>query len=211
MTNSTTRIQASDLIQFTQAVYESAGVPAEDAYLAADTLVQADLWGHQSHGLLRLAWYYARLRSGAMKSITNTSLVVDSNAIAVLDGHDGVGHTERHHRQLADEHIFIRPSTDAAMLIAMAYVIVTENLFGDILSDEAAMLTGSPEPTMGSGGDMRSATSSSGAALPVTSASSRSCSASTTTATRTRGTTRAGTACPARRTTPRISSPSRRA
>ncbi len=31
-------------------------------------------------------------------------------------------------RQLADEHVFIRPSTDAAALIAMAYVIVTENL-----------------------------------------------------------------------------------
>ena len=29
---------------------------------------------------------------------------------------------------VADEHIFIRPSTDAAMLIAMAYVIVTEEL-----------------------------------------------------------------------------------
>ncbi|WP_428536545.1 molybdopterin-containing oxidoreductase family protein [Rhodopila sp.] len=31
-------------------------------------------------------------------------------------------------RQLADEHIFIRPSTDAAALIAMAYVIVSEQL-----------------------------------------------------------------------------------
>ena len=37
----------------------------------------------------------------------------------------------RRHRtsqQLADEHIFIRPSTDAAALIAMAYVIVSEGL-----------------------------------------------------------------------------------
>src|SRR3984957_5080967 len=31
-------------------------------------------------------------------------------------------------RQLADEHIFIRPGTDAAALIAMAYVIVSEGL-----------------------------------------------------------------------------------
>ena len=31
-------------------------------------------------------------------------------------------------RQLADEHIFIRPATDAAALIAMAYVIVSEGL-----------------------------------------------------------------------------------
>lgn len=31
-------------------------------------------------------------------------------------------------RQLADEHILIRPSTDAAALIAMAFVVLTENL-----------------------------------------------------------------------------------
>jgi LDH2 family malate/lactate/ureidoglycolate dehydrogenase len=72
-------------------VYESAGLSAEDALLAADTLVQAELWGHSSHGLLRLAWYYARLQSGAMKAVTNTSLLVDSKAIAVMDGGDGVG------------------------------------------------------------------------------------------------------------------------
>jgi len=77
-------ISPQDLIQFTQAVYESEGVPKEDAYLAADTLVQSELWGHSSHGLLRLSWYYARLRSGAMKPITNTTLSVDSNAIAIL-------------------------------------------------------------------------------------------------------------------------------
>ena len=76
---------------FAAAVYRSAGVPEVDAALAADTLVQADLWGHQSHGMLRLGWYYARLRSGAMKSVTHTTLAVDAGAIAVMDGHDGVG------------------------------------------------------------------------------------------------------------------------
>ncbi len=91
MTTTSKYIKPEDLVQFSQAVYESAGVPSEDAHLAADTLVQADLWGHQSHGLLRLAWYYARLRSGAMKSKTETTLAVDSNAIAVMDGGDGVG------------------------------------------------------------------------------------------------------------------------
>ncbi len=83
---------APDVLRsFAAAVYCSAGVPQEDAQLAADTLVQADLWGHQSHGMLRLGWYYARLRSGAMKAVTHTSLAVDAGAVAVMDGHDGVG------------------------------------------------------------------------------------------------------------------------
>lgn len=85
------RLAPDPLIDLAQAVYCSAGVPQEDARLAADTLVQADLWGHQSHGLLRLGWYYARLRSGAMQAVTTTSLAVDAGAIAVMDGHDGVG------------------------------------------------------------------------------------------------------------------------
>ena len=38
-------------------------------------------------------------------------------------------------RKLADEHVFIRPSTDAAALIAMAYVIVSENLHDQAYCD----------------------------------------------------------------------------
>lgn len=85
------RLSPDRLVRFASAVYESVGVPDEDALLAADTLVQADLWNHQSHGLLRLGWYLARLQSGAMKAVTQTSLAVDAGAIAVMDGHDGIG------------------------------------------------------------------------------------------------------------------------
>ena len=49
-----TRIDADKLIDFATAVYAGAGMPERDAHLVADTLVQADLWGHQSHGVLRL-------------------------------------------------------------------------------------------------------------------------------------------------------------
>ena len=38
-------------------------------------------------------------------------------------------------KQLADEHIFIRPSTDAAALISMAYVIVSEGLHDQTFCD----------------------------------------------------------------------------
>ena len=41
----------------------------------------------------------------------------------------------RSSRQLADEHLFIRPSTDAAALIAMAYVIVSEGLHDQAYCD----------------------------------------------------------------------------
>ena len=66
-------------------------MPAADAHLVSDSLVTADLWGHASHGMLRLPWYAARLRSGVMQSVTETEIVVDHAAVAVMDGHDGVG------------------------------------------------------------------------------------------------------------------------
>lgn len=86
------RIDHARLIEFATAVYAGAGMPQEDAALVADTLVQSDLWGHQSHGVLRLGWYFDRIRNGVMKPVTQPEFVVDAGAIAVIDGHDGVGH-----------------------------------------------------------------------------------------------------------------------
>lgn len=88
---STAPIDPLGLIDFATAVYTGAGVPADDACLIADTLVQADLWGHQSHGVLRLGWYLDRLRNGVMKPVTLPEFVVDAGAVALIDGHDGVG------------------------------------------------------------------------------------------------------------------------
>lgn len=47
-------IQADELRSFGREVLFTLGVPDEDAQLVAHSLVQADLWGHQSHGMMRL-------------------------------------------------------------------------------------------------------------------------------------------------------------
>ena len=89
--NASPRIDAQKLLDFATAVYAGAGMPDADARLVADTLVQADLWGHQSHGVLRLGWYLARLRAGSMQARGAPEFVMDGGAVAVIDGHDGVG------------------------------------------------------------------------------------------------------------------------
>jgi len=86
------RVDAERLTDFATAVYASAGMPGADARLVADTLVQADLWGHQSHGVLRLGWYLDRVRNKVMNPVTKPEFVVDAGAMALIDGHDGVGH-----------------------------------------------------------------------------------------------------------------------
>ena len=85
-------VDAVKLVDFATTVYAAQGVPEADARLIADTLVQADLWGHQSHGVLRLGWYLDRLRNKVMNPVTKPEFVVDAGGLAVIDGHDGVGH-----------------------------------------------------------------------------------------------------------------------
>lgn len=87
----TVRVAADALTDFGTRVLESLGVPPDDARLVSDSIVTADLWGHPSHGMLRLGWYAARLRSGAMRTVTAVDTVLDLGALAVLDGNDGVG------------------------------------------------------------------------------------------------------------------------
>ncbi len=82
---------SAQLVEFATDVLRALEVPADDAHLVADSLVQADCWGHQSHGLLRLPWYADRLRSGVMRATTATEVLIDAGCVAVLDGHDGIG------------------------------------------------------------------------------------------------------------------------
>ena len=86
-----TRLRPDDLLDVASRVLVTCGVPADDARLVADSLVRADLWGHQSHGVLRLPWYVDRIRSGTVRPVTDPEIVVDTGAVAVLDGRDGVG------------------------------------------------------------------------------------------------------------------------
>jgi LDH2 family malate/lactate/ureidoglycolate dehydrogenase len=85
------------LIAFATAVLTRLGVPEPDAALVADSLVQADEWGHASHGMLRLGWYADRLRTGVMQAHTVPQTVLDAGAVAVVDGRDGVGQVITRH------------------------------------------------------------------------------------------------------------------
>ena len=86
-----TSISSNCLVKFSSTAYQALGVPEADANLLANTLIQADLWGHQSHGVMRTFWYGLRLQSGATKAVTKIEQIVDGGAIAVIDGHDGIG------------------------------------------------------------------------------------------------------------------------
>lgn len=85
------RFDADDLVDLAARILGAHGVPTDDAHLVAESLVTADLWGHASHGLLRLPWYVARIESGAMRAGSEPEVVSSFAAVTVLEGHDGIG------------------------------------------------------------------------------------------------------------------------
>ena len=84
-------ISAERLTRFAATVLAAVDVPDADAALVADSLVTADVWGHQSHGVMRLSWYVDRIRAGVMSAVTVPETISDTGATTVVDGHDGVG------------------------------------------------------------------------------------------------------------------------
>lgn len=90
-TTTARRFNADDLVDLAARILGAHGVPTDDAHLVAESLVTADLWGHASHGLLRLPWYVARIVSGAMQPDSEPEVVSSFAAVTVLEGHDGIG------------------------------------------------------------------------------------------------------------------------
>lgn len=78
---------------FMVAVFESIGVPTEDAHTCADVLITSDKRGIDSHGVGRLKpIYYDRIvQQKIQQPVTQFEIVRDRGATAVVDGHHGMG------------------------------------------------------------------------------------------------------------------------
>lgn len=67
------------------------GVPMPDAGQTADVLVDADLRGLASHGILRLPLYVDRVRRGMMAAQATITVIEDRPALAHLDANFALG------------------------------------------------------------------------------------------------------------------------
>lgn len=85
------RYTAERLREFTARVFESCGVPKDDALAASDVLVTADLWGIDSHGVARLLAYYEMLTRGLVNPRPQVRTVRGLPATASVDGDNGLG------------------------------------------------------------------------------------------------------------------------
>ena len=68
------------------------GVPADDAEIVTDVLMESDRRGIESHGCNRFKPIYIdRINAGIQNPVTNFEIVKETPTTAVVDGHDGMG------------------------------------------------------------------------------------------------------------------------
>ncbi len=67
------------------------GIPREHAETVTDCLVEADLMGLDTHGMIRLKWYMDRLRAGGVNPHPIIRRVKDHACTALLDGDNVLG------------------------------------------------------------------------------------------------------------------------
>ncbi len=91
MTAEHIRVPADALRAFCQAVFERAGVPSDAAFLVADALIDADLRGVSTHGLVRFPIYVTRVRQRLINPTPELRVIRERGATVVLDGDDGFG------------------------------------------------------------------------------------------------------------------------
>jgi len=80
------------LATFIRRALEAAGLPPSDAEQVADLMVEADLRGSDTHGVIRLPLYVRRLRAGGINKRPNIRLIGERPAAALVDGDNGMGH-----------------------------------------------------------------------------------------------------------------------
>ncbi len=92
MTQDDTRVPAERLAAFIARAFIAAGLPAADAETVAGLVIEADLRGSDSHGVIRLPLYVRRIRAGGVNAKPNIRVVSDRPSAALIDGDNAVGH-----------------------------------------------------------------------------------------------------------------------
>ncbi len=85
------RIDAPRLESFVCEIFMTAGAAAADASVVAAHLVEANLKGHDSHGVGMVPAYVANIRADLLKPTRHAAVVRDAGAVLLVDGGFGFG------------------------------------------------------------------------------------------------------------------------
>jgi len=91
------RVDAKKLEQLASSALKKVGVPEKDAELTANIIVDADLRGIDSHGVINLYEYYVKkVQKGIIKNKPDIKVSFGSPTTASVDGDNGLGFVVAH-------------------------------------------------------------------------------------------------------------------
>lgn len=90
------RVTEPRLRSVVEAIFAAAGSDQRECGLAADHLVEANLRGHDSHGVGMIPAYIQNFAEGDLHLNTTPEIVLDNGSLLVCDGRLGLGQTVAH-------------------------------------------------------------------------------------------------------------------
>jgi uncharacterized oxidoreductase len=84
-------VAASKLVDLVAAIMQGGGCDAHEAAMVARRLVDSNLVGHDSHGVIRVGKYLEWMRNGWLRANQSPTIVFESDTIAIIDGNRGFG------------------------------------------------------------------------------------------------------------------------
>ena len=84
-------VEAPRLRAFMERVFEKEGFASPDAAAIADVLMQADLFGIESHGAQRMMYYHRNIASGSVDVDAKPEIVRETPVSALIDAHFAMG------------------------------------------------------------------------------------------------------------------------
>lgn len=85
------RVDAEELLELVATVFERCGMSQADAALLADSLVDADLCGTHSHGVLRVPEYVEKLTVKGVNPTAKPEVVGQGPSFVIVDGRNSMG------------------------------------------------------------------------------------------------------------------------
>ena len=85
------RFTSGQLLALSRSIFEAVGAPEDIASLMAGSLVECDLMGHESHGVMRIPSYVERVEAGLCNPSSRPKVLRESHSTAVISGQWGFG------------------------------------------------------------------------------------------------------------------------
>jgi len=84
-------ISHTELRELGAAIFQAAGVPADQAEIAVNHLVESNLVGHDSHGIMRLPNYVRALQNDTIRPVGEHKIVRETPVSLVIDANRSFG------------------------------------------------------------------------------------------------------------------------